>query len=84
MPVPRQSSASHYPRLANSDIVPAPWTGSSRRTKCLQSSATWTSSSGDLAMFSDTDEIEDRQHFVVEYNRLAKKVRLRLVSVQFS
>ncbi|CRK29156.1 hypothetical protein BN1708_015497 [Verticillium longisporum] len=73
MPVSRQSSASRYPRLANSDIVPAPLTGSGHRTKYLQSSATWTSSSGDLAMFSDTDEIEDRQHFVVEYNRLAKK-----------
>ncbi|EGY18928.1 uncharacterized protein VDAG_09262 [Verticillium dahliae VdLs.17] len=82
MPVSRQSSASRYPRLANSDIVPAPLTGSGRRTKYLQSSATWTSSSGDLAMFSDTDEIEDRQHFVVEYNRLAKKVQLRLVSVR--
>jgi hypothetical protein len=27
-------------------------------------------------MFSDTDEIEDRTRFVLEYNRLAKKVRV--------
>lgn len=46
-----------------------------RRSRALPSSATWTSSSGDLAMFSDTDEIEDRTRFVLEYNRLAKKVR---------
>jgi hypothetical protein len=39
------------------------------------SSATWTSSSGDMGVFSDLDEIEDRVHFVDEYNRLAKKVR---------
>ena len=38
----------------------------------LQSSATWTSNSGDL--ISDNDEIVNRDHFVEEYNRLAKKV----------
>jgi hypothetical protein len=39
------------------------------------SSATWTTSTGDMGIVSDTDEIEDRNHFVDEYNRLAKKVR---------
>jgi hypothetical protein len=39
------------------------------------SSATWTTSSGDIGIFSVSDEIEDRVHFVDEYNRLAKKVR---------
>lgn len=38
------------------------------------SSATWTTSSGDVGISSDSDEIEDRVHFVDEYNRLAKKV----------
>lgn len=56
------------PTLAGSHI--------SRRHGAFRSSATWTSSSGDLAMFSDTDEIEDRTRFVLEYNRLAKKVRV--------
>ncbi|KAK3297587.1 uncharacterized protein B0H64DRAFT_372929 [Chaetomium fimeti] len=36
-------------------------------------SATWTSSSGDLADFSDTDDLEVRDEFVQEYNRVARK-----------
>lgn len=40
------------------------------------SSATWTTSSGDMGIFSESDEIEDRVHFIDEYNRLAKKVCL--------
>ena len=40
------------------------------------SSATWTTSSGDRGNFSDPDETEDRVHFVDEYNRLAKEVCL--------
>lgn len=40
----------------------------------FQSSATWTSTSGDLGILSDTDELGDRQEFVDEYNRLAQKV----------
>ncbi|KAI9149593.1 putative Rho-GTPase-activating protein 6 [Paramyrothecium foliicola] len=39
----------------------------------LRSSRTWTTSSGDLGLLSDTDEVEDRAIFVQEYNRLAKK-----------
>jgi hypothetical protein len=38
------------------------------------SSATWTTSSGEMGLFSDSDDIEDRVHFVDEYNRLAKNV----------
>ncbi|KAK4229806.1 hypothetical protein QBC38DRAFT_77245 [Podospora fimiseda] len=45
-----------------------------------ESSATWTSSSGDLAGLSDTDDIEERSEFIQEYNRLAGKV-CRLPSV---
>lgn len=42
-----------------------------------RSSATWTTSSGDMGLFSDTDEIDERSQFVQEYNRLAKKVGRR-------
>lgn len=38
----------------------------------LQSSNTWTTSSGEI--LSDQDEIEDRDSFLLEYNRLARKV----------
>lgn len=45
------------------------------RNRCENvSSATWTSSSGDLAGLSDTDNIQARDEFVQEYNRLARKV----------
>lgn len=44
----------------------------------LYSSHTWTSSSGDLGLLRDADEVEDRAIFVQEYNRLAKKVRIGL------
>lgn len=40
----------------------------------MHSSRTWTTSSGELGLMSDTDELEDRILFVQEYNRLAKKV----------
>ncbi|KAM0270022.1 hypothetical protein ACHAQH_009582 [Verticillium albo-atrum] len=73
MPASRQSSASCQQRITNSDSVPVAADMGNRRSRAIPSSATWTSSSGDLAMFSDTDEVEDRQHFVIEYNRLAKK-----------
>ena len=46
------------------------------------SSATWTSSSGDLGNQSDTDDIQDRIHFIEEYNRLAHKVRLAPAMVE--
>lgn len=46
----------------------------------MHSSCTWTSTSGDLGLLNDADEVEDRSVFVLEYNRLAKKVLvLRLV-----
>ncbi|OAA57183.1 Rho GTPase activation protein [Cordyceps fumosorosea ARSEF 2679] len=43
----------------------------------LFSSHTWTSTSGDLGLLKDADEVEDRAIFVQEYNRLAKKHGLR-------
>jgi hypothetical protein len=45
------------------------------------SSRTWTASSGDLGLLSDTDELEDRAAFLIEYNRLAKKVHKPLLTV---
>lgn len=60
---PRPSVTGYHGRLS----VPVKKTSSG-----LQSSATWTSNSGD--MMSDTDEIANRDDFVEEYNRLAKKV----------
>lgn len=40
----------------------------------MRSSKTWTTSSGEQGLMSDTDELEDRALFVQEYNRLARKV----------
>lgn len=62
--------------LFNSNTLPALAGRGSHKSRALPSSITWTSSSGDLDMFSDTDEIQDRRDFVQEYNRLAKKVRV--------
>lgn len=39
-----------------------------------RSSGTWTTSSGELGLLNNADEVEDRDVFVQEYNRLAKKV----------
>lgn len=39
-----------------------------------RSSGTWTTSSGELGLLNNADEVEDRDVFVHEYNRLAKKV----------
>ncbi|RCI11576.1 hypothetical protein L249_7772 [Ophiocordyceps polyrhachis-furcata BCC 54312] len=47
----------------------------------VRSSGTWTTSSGELGLLSDTDEVEDRAIFVHEYNRLAKKHGVRLLIV---
>lgn len=46
----------------------------------VRGSRTWTTSSGDLGLMSDTDEVEDRTVFVQEYNRLAKNVRMLIAS----
>lgn len=62
---PRPSAASSLARLS----LPTHKTSSG-----IHSSATWTSTSGDLNSLSDTDEIGDRENFTDEYNRLAKKV----------
>lgn len=64
---PRPSAYSSLARLS----LPVNKTSSG-----VQSSATWTSTSGDLGGLSDTDEIRERDDFVEEYNRIAKKVCL--------
>ncbi|KAG5984149.1 hypothetical protein E4U55_005862 [Claviceps digitariae] len=49
-----------------------------------RSSGTWTTSSGELGLLNNADEIEDRDVFVQEYNRLAKKHGVRqLVTEDF-
>lgn len=42
----------------------------------MRTSRTWTTSSGERGLLSDTDEVGNRAAFVQEYNRLAKKVRI--------
>lgn len=49
----------------------------------VRSSATWTSTSGDLGGLSDTDEIGDRQELVEEYNRLSQKVCFLVLTCLF-
>ncbi|KAF7560495.1 hypothetical protein G7046_g3638 [Stylonectria norvegica] len=48
----------------------------------MHSSKTWTTSSGEMGLLSDTDEVEDRSLALLEYNRLAKKHGLRLMVVE--
>ncbi|KAL0779707.1 hypothetical protein CaCOL14_004191 [Colletotrichum acutatum] len=67
--------------LTISGTLPTLVTGDDRRSRALASSATWTSSVGDLALLSDTDEIQDRRIFVQDYNRLARKHGIRLLAV---
>lgn len=44
--------------------------------RAIQSSATWTSSSGEADLLDDADEVgDDRCWFVQEYNRIAAQVR---------
>ncbi|KAK6951811.1 hypothetical protein Daesc_006336 [Daldinia eschscholtzii] len=42
-------------------------------------SNTWTSSSGELGLLSENEEAENREEFVREYNRLAKRYGIRLL-----
>ncbi|KAG0649007.1 hypothetical protein D0Z07_4860 [Hyphodiscus hymeniophilus] len=48
-----------------------------RRRRAIQSSNTWTTSSGEI--LSDKDDMEDRSFFILEYNRLAQKHAVRLL-----
>lgn len=43
------------------------------------SSNTWASSTADMALLSDNDEIGDRDAFVEDYNRLSRKVSHNLL-----
>lgn len=45
-------------------------------------SRTWTTSSGERGLLSDTDEVGNRAAFVQEYNRLAKKHGVRVLVVE--
>ncbi|KAK3995612.1 hypothetical protein QBC44DRAFT_305194 [Cladorrhinum sp. PSN332] len=66
-------TGSGLPHPATVGQLPIP--GHDRRGN--ESSATWTSSSGDLAGSSDTDDIQERSEFIQEYNRLARKHGIR-------
>ncbi|KAF4488614.1 putative Rho-GTPase-activating protein 6 [Colletotrichum fructicola Nara gc5] len=68
-------------RVPNSTTLPALASRDNRRNRALPSSATWTSSAADLALFPDTDVVESREFFVQEYNRLAKKHGIRILVV---
>ncbi|TWU74872.1 hypothetical protein ED733_002815 [Metarhizium rileyi] len=46
----------------------------------VRSSGTWTTSSGEIGLLSNADEVDDRDVFVQEYNRLAKKHGVRLLT----
>ncbi|KAK7419727.1 hypothetical protein QQZ08_010740 [Neonectria magnoliae] len=48
----------------------------------MRSSRTWTTSSGERGLLSDTDEVDNRAAFVQEYNRLAKKHGVRVLVVE--
>lgn len=52
---------------------PPELTANSQHHQSIQSSGTWTTLSREA--WSDKDEIDDREIFVAEFNRLAKKVR---------
>ncbi|PSS00776.1 Rho GTPase activation protein [Coniella lustricola] len=68
------------PRLsASSSSFTHPVLPVNKGSSGVRSSATWASTSGDLGGMSDTDEIHDREEFVVEYNRLAQKHGVRLL-----
>lgn len=71
---PRPSAASSLARLS----LPV-----NKTSNGFRSSATWTSTSGDLSGLSDTDEIGDRREFVEEYNRISKKVCCLVRNCQF-
>ncbi|KAL6401942.1 putative Rho-GTPase-activating protein 6 [Ilyonectria robusta] len=48
----------------------------------MRTSRTWTISSGERGLLSDTDEVGNRAAFVQEYNRLAKKHGVRVLVVE--
>ncbi|CAG9995946.1 unnamed protein product [Clonostachys byssicola] len=67
----RSSTSLAFPQSATVHHLGGPRDGPMRRT-----SRTWTTSSGDLGLMSDTDEFDDRALVVQEYNRLAKKKKI--------
>ncbi|KAH7318127.1 hypothetical protein B0I35DRAFT_409065 [Stachybotrys elegans] len=89
-PPTAQSAALGGPRLptepsASSHSLTYPHNAALRRMNArrsqLPTSQTWTTSSGDLALLNDEDEINDRSTFIHEYNRLAKKHSVRILVV---
>ncbi|KAM4065808.1 rhoGAP domain-containing protein [Hirsutella rhossiliensis] len=82
---PRAAPHHRLPTSASSVSLPFPHSASVHSLLAapsqVRSSGTWTTSSGELGLLSDTDEVEDRAIFVHEYNRLARKHGVRLLIV---
>ncbi|KAL2135074.1 hypothetical protein VTI74DRAFT_9890 [Chaetomium olivicolor] len=87
------ASSAHSARpFRNSEPVPTTWARlphsatvgqlalPARDRRANTSSATWTSSSGDLADLSENDDLEHRDEFVQEYNRVARKHGVRTLT----
>jgi len=76
----RRTSFAHAPSLrlvdGSNGLSESSEGDDSKRRRGIQSSNTWTTSSGDI--LSDQDEVEDRGFFIQEYNRLARKVNSQL------
>ncbi|PHH93358.1 hypothetical protein CDD83_5912 [Cordyceps sp. RAO-2017] len=79
LPVQNAAPDRRFPTSTSSVSLAFPQSASMHsllaQTSQLRSSGTWTTSSGELGLLGDTDEVEDRSVFVHEYNRLAKKVQ---------
>ncbi|KAL8371805.1 hypothetical protein RB595_001550 [Gaeumannomyces hyphopodioides] len=74
--IPARAPGRLPPSLTFAALQTAPASSSSSRRR-ERSSNTWTSSSADMALLSDTDDVDDRTCFVEEYNRLASKYGIR-------
>ncbi|KAL8338082.1 hypothetical protein RB601_006604 [Gaeumannomyces tritici] len=74
--IPARAPGRLPPSLTFAALQTAPASSPSSRRR-ERSSNTWTSSSADMALLSDTDDVDDRTCFFEEYNRLASKYGIR-------
>ncbi|KAL2760419.1 hypothetical protein ACRALDRAFT_1073722, partial [Sodiomyces alcalophilus JCM 7366] len=78
----KRTSCETRPSIPSSVIPPAVGNSEARDGKTFSNDATGTMSSRNVLIFSDTDAIEDRTLFLVEYNRLAKKNGIRAIVME--
>lgn len=71
---PKQTPCETQPGILSSAALPAGGNAEAGSPKASSNEVAGTMSRQKLAIFSDTDSVEDRTLFVVEYNRLAKQV----------